>query len=171
MTNLMPKYLSNTLSLYEDCGLKYSSLEAEFESAEYAAYNFVLDGLAVKFRAAKITPTKTGQFVTLWKRDGNGPIKPLDSTDPIDLVVISVSKENHFGQFVFPKSALIKHKVISHQGSEGKRAIRVYPPWDETTNSQAKKTQKWQLEFFLEISDNGKIDRDRMKNLYSTSFI
>lgn len=166
MTNLIPKYLSNTLSLYDRCGLKYSSLEAESESAEYAAYNFVLDGLAVEFRAAKITPTKTGQFVTLWKSDGNDPIMPLDSTDPIDLVVISVNKENHFGQFIFPKSALIKHKVFSHQDTEGKRAIRVYPSWDEATSSQAKKTQKWQLEFFLEISDDGKFDRDHMKKLY-----
>lgn len=163
----MPKHLSDTLFIYDECGLKYSNLEEESESADYVAYNFVLDGLSVKFRAAKITPTKTGQFVTLWKRDDKGPIKPFDATDPIDLVVICVRKENRFGQFVFPKSVLIKHKIISDQGLEGKRAMRVYPPWDQTTNSQAMKTQRWQLEFFLEFSPDGKIDWDRMRKFYS----
>jgi hypothetical protein len=37
----------------------------EAESAEYGAYTFELNDLSVRFRVAKITPTKIGQFVTL----------------------------------------------------------------------------------------------------------
>ncbi|MFQ6421766.1 MULTISPECIES: MepB family protein [unclassified Bacillus (in: firmicutes)] len=49
----------------------------------------------------------------------------------------------------------------------GKRAIRVYPPWDKTTSRQAQKTQAWQLEYFLEIPVNRPIDCVRAQMLYS----
>jgi hypothetical protein len=44
----------------------------ERESLEYAACSFKLNSMSVKFRVAKITPTKIGQFVTLWKRVSKG---------------------------------------------------------------------------------------------------
>ena len=138
----------------------------EAESSEYGACTFELNGLSIKFRTAKITPTKIGQFVTLWKRIEKGPIQPFDITDSIDLFVISTRKDNHFGQFVFPKSVLCEQGVISTNNKEGKRAIRVYPPWDKTTNKQAQKTQKWQLDFFLEIPSDKPIDMERAKILY-----
>ncbi|TRW95625.1 MepB family protein [Flavobacterium gawalongense] len=50
---------------------------------------------------------------------------------------------------------------------EGKRAIRVYPPWDTTTNKQAQKTQKWQLDYFLEIPLDKPINLNRAKLFYS----
>jgi MepB protein len=43
----------------------------------------LLNGLRVQYRVAKITPTKVGQFVTLWKRVGRGPIQPFDLSDPV----------------------------------------------------------------------------------------
>ncbi|MBW4360409.1 MepB family protein [Flavobacterium taihuense] len=125
----------------------------EPESAEYGACTFTLNNLKIRFRTAKITPTKTGQFVTLWKRINQGPIQPFDSFDPIDLFIISTRKDNQFGLFIFPKSILITKEIISDK-KEGKRAIRVYPPWDSTTSKQAQKTQKWQLDYFLEIQEN-----------------
>jgi hypothetical protein len=42
----------------------------------------------------------------------------------------------------------------------------VYPPWDVAVNKQAKKTQKWQLEYFLEVPKNSEIDLTRAKLLY-----
>lgn len=131
--------------------------ELELESSEYGACRFFINNCNVLFRTAKITPTKIGQFVTLWKRIDEGPIQPFDSFDPLDLFLISVRKENYSGVFIFPKSVLISKGIVSDK-KEGKRAIRVYPSWDITTNKQAQKTQKWQLEYFLEIpqesSDN-----------------
>jgi hypothetical protein len=152
--------------VFDKCGFEYTPALAEDESAEYGAHTFQLNGLAIRFRTSKITPTKVGQFVTLWKRNGNGPIQPFDLTDPVDLFIISVRKDNHFGQFVFPKSVLCKQGVVSNTDKGGKRAIRVYPPWDKTTSSQAKKTQQWQLNYFLEIPENKTIDIVRAKMLY-----
>ena len=152
--------------VYESCGFECSLPEKEKESAEYGAYSFLLNNKSIVFRVAKITPTKIGQFVTLRKRIDKGPIQPFDCTDAIDLIVISVRKENRVGQFVFPKSVLCEKGIISTTTKEGKRAIRVYPPWDETINKQAQKTQEWQLDYFLEIPNFETVNIERVKMLY-----
>lgn len=152
--------------LFDHTNFKISQPVPEIESTEYGACIFELNELNIRFRTAKITPTKTGQFVTLWKRINNGPIQPFESSDSIDLFIISTRKENHFGQFVFPMSILIEKGIVSHKDKEGKRAIRVYPPWDATTSNQAQRTQKWQLDFFLEISKNKPLDMARVSLLY-----
>nr|WP_255255562.1 MepB family protein [Bacillus cereus] len=69
-------------------------------------YVFNLKALSIRPRIAKITPTKVGQFVLLWKRIGHRPIQPYDILDPVDLFVISTRDENNFGQFVFLKAIL-----------------------------------------------------------------
>ena len=153
--------------IYDPCDYECSFPIKEAESSEYGAYTFKIDTLSVTFRVAKITPTKIGQFVTLWKRIRKGPIQPFDSTDSIDLFIISTRKNNRFGQFVFPKSALCEHGIVSTKNKEGKRAIRVYPPWDVTLSKQAQKTQKWQLDYFLEISNDKPIDIELLKKLYT----
>ncbi|WP_277577747.1 MepB family protein [Bdellovibrio svalbardensis] len=152
--------------IFDPCGYLATAPTAELESAEYGAYVFELNKLSIKFRVAKITPTKVGQFVTLWKRYGSGPIQPHDSSDPVDIFVISTRNGSRFGQFVFPKSALIEHGILSTPSKEGKRALRVYPPWDQVTSKQAKKTQQWQLDFFLEIPNNKAVDLERTQYLY-----
>jgi hypothetical protein len=139
----------------------------EPQSVEYGAFTFTLNNFDIRFRVAKITPTKTGQFVTLWKRVASGPIQPFDASDLVDFFVISVRSCENFGQFVFPKSILCKQNVFSINSKGGKRAIRVYPPWDETTSKQAKKTQEWQLKYFLEIPKHRPIDFTRVNLLYS----
>jgi hypothetical protein len=139
--------------LFDNCKFEIKKLTPEPESSEYGACTFSLNNLNILFRTAKITPTKTGQFVTLWKRINQGPIQPFDSTDPIDLFMVSTRTENHFGVFIFPKSILITKEIVSDK-KEGKRAIRVYPPWDITTSKQARKTQNWQLDYFLKIQNN-----------------
>ena len=152
--------------LYDTCNFDCSFPEKEKESQEYGAYSFQLNNKSIVFRSAKITPTKIGQFVTLWKRIDDGVIQPFDFTDAIDLIVISVRKENRVGQFVFPKSVLCEKGIISTTAKEGKRAIRVYPPWDEAMNNQAQKTQQWQLDYFLEIPTNEKLNIENVKRLY-----
>jgi hypothetical protein len=141
----------------------------EPESAEYGAYTFELNGRAIRYRVAKTTPTKIGQFVTLWKRIGKGPIQPFDISDTVDFFIISTRNDNHFGQFVFPKSVLCDQDVISIKGEGGKRAIRVYPPWDKTTSKQAQKTQQWQMKYFLQIPENNPVDTVRSQTLYGNS--
>ena len=144
--------------LYDQYHFTFSGLEIEAEGSGYAACAFKLNSLDVKFRSAKITPKKIGQFVTLWKRIADGPTQPYDAKDSVAFFVISVRRDNHFGQFVFPKAVLIEKSIFSLNGSGGKRGIRVYPPWDKAENSQAKKTQKWQLQYFLDLTSGLPID-------------
>lgn len=150
--------------LSANCNFKITKPVIESESSEYGACTFVLNNLNIRYRTAKITPTKTGQFVTLWKRINQGPIQPFDSSDPIDFFIISTRKEKHFGVFIFPKSVLITKQIVSDK-KEGKRAIRVYPPWDVTMSKQAQKTQNWQLDYFLEMQDNQSFDLERANQL------
>lgn len=152
--------------IYDFCGYNFNGFLAEEESQEYGACTFTLNQHRIKFRVAKITPTKTGQFVTLWKRNAEGITQPHDSTDSFDLYVISVRKADLSGQFVFPPIVLIKQGILSTATREGKRGFRVYPPWDKTDNPQAKKTQKWQQEFFLEIRENLPVDKNQSDQLY-----
>jgi hypothetical protein len=152
--------------LFDNCKLEIKTIIPELESSEYGACTFTLNHLNIRFRTAKITPNKTGQFVTLWKRINQGPIQPFDSTDCIDFFIISTRNKTLFGQFIFPMSILIEKGIITHQGKEGKRAIRVYPPWDLTTSKQAQKTQKWQLDYFLEVKQDQTIDSNLAKALF-----
>jgi hypothetical protein len=154
--------------IYDKSGFTLANPLPQKESAEYSAYTFELDGLKVLFRLAKITPAKKGQFVTLWKRIEKGPIMPFDASDAIDIVVIATRKDELYGHFVFPKQVLMKYDIFTTACKDGKRAIRVYPPWDKAENAQAKRTQKWQLEYFLEIKENGQFDSARAKQLYQT---
>jgi hypothetical protein len=153
--------------LYNPIALECSLLTKEKENTEYSAYSFELDDLSIKYRVAKMTPIKVGQFVTLWKRVDDGPTLPYDISDSIDFFVVSTRKGKYFGQFIFPKSVLRDQAVLSVNKEGGKRAIRVYPPWDMALNRQAQKTQKWQIAYFLDMSQDKEIDFSRARMLYS----
>ncbi|WP_262511393.1 MepB family protein [Chryseobacterium pennipullorum] len=51
-----------------------------------------------------------------------------------------------------PKKTLLEKGILSYEKKTGKRGFRVYPSWDTAENQQAQKTQKWQIEYFLEFS-------------------
>ena len=151
---------------YEPSGLSYKNLVQEAESQEYGACEFTINDKQIKFRVAKITPTKMGQFVTFWKRIGSGPIMPYDLSDQFDLLVVSVRTAHHFGQFVFPKSVLWQKGFVSKDAKGGKRAMRVYPPWDAPDSPQAQKTQAWQQHYFFKIDPNGSSDSAKIQKLF-----
>lgn len=152
--------------VYEPNGFTCSQPVAEAESAEYGAYELAIEGLPVRFRAAKTTPTKVGQFVTVWKRSAQGPIQPFDAADAIGLIVVSCRDGHRFGQFVFPLDVLCERGIVSRGGAGGKRAFRVYPPWVSTTARQARSTQAWQVNYFLHIPEDGPVDSARARALY-----
>lgn len=165
----IPNTLLQTKTLiFDPCGFELTNPVVEQESADYGAHQFELNTLKILFRVAKTTPTKVGQFVTVWKRIAKGPIQPFDVHDGIDLCVINTRSGDHFGQFVFPKSVMCQQGILTTDLKEGKRAIRVYPPWDITTNKQSQKTQKWQLAYFLEIPLDKPIHLERAKLLYAS---
>lgn len=162
-----PDLLAALALAYAPCGYSVDQLQPEAESAGYAACTLLLNGLRVQYRVAKTTPTKVGQFVTLWKRVGSGPIQPFDVGDRVDVFVVSTRSGPQLGQFVFPKAALMAQGVVADadRAGSGKRALRVYPPWATTTSRQAQHTQAWQLRYFVDMSEGRAVDLARVRAL------
>ncbi len=151
--------------VYDQCNLSFGNLNRNVESNEYGACSFDLNGKKIEHRVSKITPTKIGQFVTIWKRNKLGITQPFDYKDKIDYIIITSRRGDNFGQFIFPKKILADKGIITLNGKSGKRGIRVYPPWDIPTSKQAEKTQNWQLNYFLTINEKVFIDFDLAKKL------
>jgi hypothetical protein len=144
--------------VYDKCGFDFANPKLNTESREYGACSFELNQKKVVHRVAKITPTKIGQFVTIWKRNKDDITAPFDCMDDFDFIIITTRDGDNFGQFIFSKAILGEKGIITQNGKEGKRGIRVYPPWDIATNKQAAKTQSWQINFFLKINNDNNID-------------
>jgi hypothetical protein len=136
---------------YKKIGVVPKKFELELEGKEYEACRFEIQGKKNLGRTAKLTPKKSGLFVTLWKRNGKGITAPFDELDPIDFVIILVTEDDKSGYFKFSKSTLIQKGIMSTTTKDGKRGFRVYPPWTNTTSKQAEKTQKWQITHFNQI--------------------
>lgn len=158
-----PDFTLTTKVAYMPSGLYPSSIQLEEESVEYGALTFKLDKKQIKFRTGKITPTKAGFFVTLWKRVDN-ITTPHHIKDIFDFFVISVHDDIGFGQFIFHKSVLHQHGIISSDSKEGKRGIRIYPPWVKTLNKQAQRSQLWQCEHFVKFDKNNEIKYQTLIN-------
>jgi hypothetical protein len=157
--------------VYDQCNLDFKNPKLNVESIEYGACSFELDCKKIQHRVSKITPTKNGQFVTIWKRNQNGITEPFDSNDKIDFIIITARSGENLGQFIFPKSILADKGIITQNGKSGKRGIRVYPPWDKPESKEAEKTQSWQLQYFLTITTDGLTDIDLVKNLLAINQI
>jgi hypothetical protein len=152
--------------VYDNCNFEFSNLVIDSESEEYQACSFKLNSIEFIHRFSKITPTKIGQFVTIWKRNNEGITAPFDYSDNFDLIVITSKSSENLGQFVFPKAVLLEKGIISNNNSSGKRGIRVYPPWDVPTSKQAEKTQSWQTKYFYSINKDA-FDIELVKKLFT----
>ena len=138
--------------LFKQQGKALSNISIELESKEYLAHTFEIDNKKIIFRKAKITPTKTGQFVTIWKRNSKGITAPFNLLDDFESIIIFVKQDELIGAFIFPKAILHQKKIISDENKDGKRGIRVYPPWDTPSSKQAIKTQEWQIGHFVHLN-------------------
>ena len=95
----------------------------------------------------------------------------------LDYLFIKVDEQSHdpdtvetrhklkSGLFIFPTSLLIKKGIISSEKAKGKTGFRVFPPWSgnrgtiktKVFSDSGKRTQSWQLPYFVKINNN-KID-------------
>ncbi|WP_329804405.1 MepB family protein [Flavobacterium facile] len=152
--------------VYDKYNFEFSNLIIDSESEEYQACSFKLNSIEFIHRFSKITPTKIGQFVTIWKRNNEGITAPFDVSDNFDFIVITSKSDKNLGQFVFSKAVLLEKGIISNNNTSGKRGIRVYPPWDIPTSKQAEKTQLWQTKYFYSINKDA-FDIELVKKLFT----
>lgn len=143
------------------------NIVAEKESLDYNACTFEARGKKIIFRQSRGTPAKTGQFVTIWKRNADGLTVPIDLSDDFDLIMILSKTDLNYGLFIFPKQLLTEKVIINSNGKNGKRGIRVYPAWDKANNNQATKTQLWQCRYFIDATDEKKVDVAAIQRLLS----
>ncbi|MBM7601013.1 hypothetical protein JOC34_003434 [Virgibacillus halotolerans] len=154
--------------IYEPNDLTVKSVKEEKQNSKYGAGIFRLSSRTVRFRVANITPTKVGRFVAFWEKDENNKNQAFTYEEAPDLLVITTFKnDSEFGQFIFPKEILFKQNILSSTSTKGKMAIRVYSSWDKPTSKQAMKTQKWQLPYFVDMSDPSELPIDKIIELYS----
>ncbi|WOV83682.1 MepB family protein [Sporosarcina jeotgali] len=128
-------------------------IQEERQNSEYGAGRFLLNTKSIRFRVAAITPKKIGQFVALWEKDETNKNQPFTYDNTPDFVVINTFTEDHFGQFVFPKEVLAARSILRSDHSNGKMAFRVYPSWDTPASKQAIATQRWQLPYFIDLTN------------------
>lgn len=151
--------------LSENTQLDLLMICEEQESKDYNGHNFRLGNHNIKYRQAKITPKKVGQFVSLWKRNSEKKTEAFHEADPFDFYIILTQDNDKLGFFLFPKSALVAHSILSNSLQEGKRGFRVYPTWTTTENLQAQKTQKWQSLFFIDCKNDPADISERIKSI------
>lgn len=153
---------------YEPNNLVIKDVIEETQNTEYGAGVFQLNAKSIRFRVAKITPTKIGQFVAFWEKDDKNKNEAFSIEKATDLLVIHVfTHDQRFGQFVFPKEVLVQHNILKTATQKGKMAMRVYPSWDTLTSKQAIATQKWQLPYFVHLDDANSVAAQELLKLYS----
>ena len=139
--------------IYKPNNLLITDIKEEKHNSEYAGGIFRLNNKTIRFRLSKITPNKIGQFVSFWEKNENMKNQAFSYEAAPDLLVITCIDDNKLGQFIFPKEALLNEKILKTQKQKGKMAMRVYPIWDKPVSNQAKKSQIWQLHYFIDLSD------------------
>ncbi|WP_229720029.1 MepB family protein [Oceanobacillus neutriphilus] len=131
---------------------------------EYEGTTFTINDTKYRSRLAKQTPKKDGYFVVFWEKDVNQRNEAYAYSESPDKIMISIIDKDLKGQFIFPKSLLLEKGILRTVDNKGKMAIRVYPSWEKSLNTSAKKTQAWQAPYFMNVSN--KIDRGRLTELY-----
>ena len=162
------------------------TLDPTPESAKYEGLNFHLNGRSIVYRKGKVTSDRPGAFLAVWQRpsedlNNNKPI-PLTSDD-LDYLFIQVESHSNiveglehrtkYGMFIFPVSLLVEKGILASVKSKGKTGFRVFPPWSEDRggvgtqlfSESGKKTQHWQIPFFVDIDANGLINPCELKKL------
>ncbi|WP_323702495.1 MepB family protein [Mammaliicoccus sp. Dog046] len=141
-----------------------NNIEIEPLNKEYESSHFEINNIYYRSRRAKKTPNKKGYFVVFWIKDEENKNRPYTYSETPDKLIITVHDEQHIGQFIIPKEILLEKKIISHEQSTGKMAMRVYPTWEDDLNPTAIKTQKWQIKYFIDLSDT--INVNELHKLY-----
>jgi len=151
--------------VFKPVDLQISDIVPDLECDDYFGFNFKINHINIKFRKSKLTPKKTGQFVTFWKRDSEDKTVPFDINDDFDFYIILIEENKNSGFFIFPKTILEKENYISGKLKSGKRGFRIYADWHLPNNKQAEKTKLWQTDFFINFSDPENIVIEKFRKI------
>lgn len=126
----------------------------EEQGSDYEAGQVTLDSGKWRIRAARITPTKPGAFVAVWRRSLSGATEPFDTSDDCVGLMVFVVEAGRFGVFMFTREHLTELGVLQSPQTPGKRGFRVYPSWCTDLNAQAFRTQRAQAIAFSDLIDS-----------------
>lgn len=93
-------------------------------------------------------------FTVFWQKDGNGKNIPFYEQDEVEDLIIVIKDGRWKGLFIIPKEVAVSKGILSSANSQGKMAMRFYPPWCSDLNRTALVTQRWQLNYFIDLSRN-----------------
>lgn len=158
--------VATVMGLLGDLGIGCSPGASEPDNAEYGAVVCGVGESTMRFRVGKVTPTKVGLFVSVWRRAADGSTEPFPAESDVDALVVVAREGDRCGAFVFPIEVLATRGVVSVRGVGGKRGFRVYPPWSVTGNPQAGRSQSWQCDWFLDMSGGAVVDPRRAGRLF-----
>ncbi len=139
-------------------------LKREVQNSEYEGLLIIINKHVYRSRLAKLTPKKKGYFVAFWEKDTKGINQAYSYENSPEKLIVSVIDNERRGQFIFPKKVLHKYGILKSSKQKGKMAIRVYPSWVTELNTNAARTQTWQVEYFIDLSNN--FELEKLKTLY-----
>jgi hypothetical protein len=150
------------------------------ESSKYEGLIFGLNHKNIVYRKGNVTSDRPGAFLAVWQRPVSGGLhdnKPIPLTsNELDYLFIQVERHvsaneklEHslkHGMFIFPASLLIEKGILCSVKNKGKTGFRVFPPWSQDRgvvgtkvfSESGKKTQKWQLPYFIPLNADGLMD-------------
>lgn len=126
-------------------------IEVEKQNSDYESGVARIGNEQWRIRTARITSTKPGAFVAVWKRGECGSTRPFTADESFSGLLVFVEEQERFGVFQFTKAHLISLGYVSSALHPGKRGFRVYPAWCADLNSQASRTQRVQGAAFSEL--------------------
>ncbi|HEN0469802.1 TPA: MepB family protein [Streptococcus agalactiae] len=136
----------------------YSSFEVKEEKWNEKYEGILIriegDGNYKRCRLAHKTASKMGDFTVFWQKDGNGKNIPFYEQDEVEDLIIVIKDGRWKGLFIIPKEVAVSKGILSSANSQGKMAMRFYPPWCSDLNRTALVTQRWQLNYFIDLSRN-----------------
>lgn len=126
-------------------------IQGEEQNSDYESGIVRIGKEQWRIRTARITPTKPGAFVAVWKRSESGTTRPFTVDESMSGLLVFVTEEDRLGVFQFTTAHLVTLGYVSSHLHPGKRGFRVYPSWCTDLNSQASRTQRAQEAAFFEL--------------------